>query len=136
MATLIAFPPPDPDRFGSSAAPPGNSARLSDAQTGTGPSTNIVDQGGALGPALLQIVSAIGATPTVTVAIEGSVDGTTWFPVAYSDTPIAAASISTFTITTATTTRKFLAANQAWRYLRLNYTANTNVTLTADVFVF
>lgn len=138
MATLVAAPPSTSDRFSSSAVQNvGSSAQLSNAQTGNGPSTNIVDRGGAMGPDLVQIVSTVGATPTVTVAIEGSADGTTWFPVPYADiaTP-GTVSVATFTITTATTTRKIVQPNVPVRYLRLNYSANTNVTLTADVSVF
>ncbi|MGH3985859.1 MAG: hypothetical protein ACRDTZ_00885 [Pseudonocardiaceae bacterium] len=86
---------------------------------------------------MLTITSTVGATPTVTVAIEGSVDGTSWFAIAYADpaTPETAA-VATFAITTATTTRKILRANHPWRYCRLSYSANTNVTLTADLHVF
>lgn len=135
MAT-IPIAPPVQDRF-SSAATEGRpaSGNLSTAQTGNSNSTNIVDRGPERGLAQLKIVSTIGATPTVTVAIEGSLDGSDWSPAAYTDTPISALSIATFTITTATTTRKFLPANQPWRFLRLVYSANTNVTLTADVLV-
>lgn len=115
-----------------------NAANLSTAQTGNGQSTNIVDRGAACErAALLKIVSTVGATPTVTVAIEGSADGTDWFSVAYADpaTPETPA-VATFAITTATTTRKILRPNHPWRFLRLTYSANTNVTLTADVLVF
>ena len=114
-----------------------NSASLSAAQTGNGPSTNVVDRGSGVGPALLQIVSTVGATPTVTVAIEGSVDGTSWFNVAYAlpATPETVA-VANLTITTATTTRVILRPNHPWRFLRLTYSANTNVTLTADVWTF
>lgn len=137
MATIPVAPPSLPDKYASSAAAsPASSAQLSNAQTGNGASTNIVDRGAALGPDLIQIVSTVGATPTVTVQVEGSVDGTTWFPVPSSTDPLAAASLATFTITTATTTRRFIPANVPARHLRLLYSANTNVTLTADVYVF
>lgn len=113
-----------------------NTASLSSAQTGTGPSTNIADSGAGTGPCLVKITTTVGATPTVTVAIEGSEDGTNWFPVPYADsaTP-ATASVATFAITSATTVYKHLLPNYAWRYVRLNYSANTNVTLTADVWI-
>jgi hypothetical protein len=136
MATNVLAPPTPPDRYGhSGAVDRPSSVNLSTGQTGTGASTHIADRGDHRGPALLKIVSLIGATPTVTIAIEGSLDGADWYPVAYKDTPIAADSISTFVITTATTTRKTLPANQPWRYLRLTLSANTNVTITADVLV-
>jgi hypothetical protein len=115
-----------------------NSANLSNAQTGNGTSTNILDRGGITStPVLLQIVTTVGATPTCTYAIEGSADGTTWFAVSYADvaTPDTG-SVATFAVTTATTTRKILRPGQPWRYLRLTYSANTNVTNTADITVF
>lgn len=108
---------------------------LSAAQTGTGASTNVADRGPNYGPAQLTIVSTVGATPTVTVDIQGSIDNSDWYNVGYAlpatpETPAVAA----LTITTATTGRYLLRANQPWRYLRLNLSANTNVTLTATVW--
>ena len=122
--------------FGGDRLP--NSARLSDAQTGNAVSTNILDRGAAVSrPALLAITTAVGATPTCTYAIEGSADGTNWFAVSYADpaTPDTGA-VATFALTAAGTTLKILRPNQPWRYLRLTYSANTNVTNTADVTVF
>lgn len=110
---------------------------LSAAQTGNGASTNVTDRGNRQGSALVQITTTVGATPTCTYAIDGSADGTTWFAVGYADsgTP-ETVSVATFAVTTATTVRKILRPNQPWRYLRITYSANTNVTNTADVFVF
>lgn len=115
-----------------------NSAQISNAQAGNGASTHIVDRGAAAErPALLTITTTVGATPTCTYAIEGSADGTGWWPVSYADaaTPDTGA-VATFAITTATTTRKILRPGQPWRFLRLTYSANTNVTNTADVTIF
>ncbi|MER5882713.1 hypothetical protein ABT160_02675 [Streptomyces sp. NPDC001941] len=115
-----------------------NSARLSSTQAGNGVSTNVVDRGAAVErPALLTIVTTVGATPTCTYAIEGSADGTDWWPVSYADpaTPDTGA-VATFAITTATTTRKILRAAQPWRFLRVTYSSNTNVTNTTDVTIF
>jgi hypothetical protein len=114
-----------------------DTANLSTAQVGNGASTNIADRGTALHAALLKITTTIGATPTCTYAIEGSADGTNWFPVPYADsaTPTTV-SVATFVITTATTVYKFLQPNQPWRFLRVTYSANTNVTNTADLWVF
>lgn len=110
---------------------------LATAQTGNGASTDILDRGTRTGPVGVQIVSTVGGTPTVTVALEGSMDGTTWFAVPYTDpaTPDTS-SVATFTITTATTTRKYVRGGFPYRYLRCFMSANTNVTLTIDVFVF
>ena len=110
---------------------------LSAAQTGNGASDNTVDRGGGTECAMLEIVSTVGATPTVTVNIQGSADESAWFNVPYSlpATP-ATLAVAALTITTATTTRVYLAANFPWRYLRLSYSANTNVTLTATAWIF
>lgn len=115
-----------------------NTASLSAAQAGDGASTNIVDRGGAVDrAALLKVTTTVGATPTCTYAIEGSADGTNWFPVAYADsTTPETVSVATFAITTATTVYKILRPGHPWRYLRLTYSANTNVTNTADVWTF
>jgi hypothetical protein len=110
---------------------------LATAQTGNGATTNTIDRGGRTGVVLLQITTAIGATPTCTYAIEGSVDGTTWFAIPYADsaTP-GTVSVATFVITTATTVRKYLQRDAPWRYLRVTMSANTNVTNTIDAWVF
>lgn len=109
--------------------------RLSDAQTGNGPSTNVLDRGDMTGPALIGISTTVGATPSVTVAIEGSPNGVDWTAVAYADSASPeTVSVATFTITTAGTFWKIVRSGHPWRYLRLNYSANTNVTLTADIW--
>ncbi len=109
---------------------------LSTAQTGNADSTNTMDRGYTLGgPVLLRVVSTIGATPTVTVNIQGSMDGAAFFNIPYSlpatpDTWTVAA----LTITTAVTGHYFLRPATPWKYLKLVYSANTNVTLTVDAF--
>jgi hypothetical protein len=111
---------------------------LSSAQTGNGASTNVVDRGGGLEAAMVTITTAIGATPSVTVDIQGSADGVNWFNAPYSlPASPATLAVAALTITTAGLTRVFLAANFPWRYLRLNYSANTNVTITdATAWIF
>jgi len=109
---------------------------LSTAQTGNADSTNTMDRGYTLGgPVMLRIISTIGATPTVTVNILGSADGTNFYNVPYAlvatpETPV----VSAITITTAVTTVYILRPAQPWRFLKLNYSANTNVTLTVDAY--
>lgn len=114
-----------------------NAATLSSAQTGNGTSTNIMDRGSSTAPALVTIVTTVGATPTCTYLLEVSADGVDWFPGAYADaaTP-GTTSVATFVVTTATTSRKIMVAAQPWRFLRITYSANTNVTSTATVAAF
>jgi len=107
---------------------------LSNAQTGNGVSTNVADRGTHRGTALLKIVSTVGATPTVTVDIQGSANGSDWVNVAYATTAAPETpAVAALTITTATTSFYILRPDHPWRYLRLNLSANTNVTLTAEL---
>ena len=115
MATIIA---------------PGN---LSTAQTGNADSTNTIQRTDFTSPAWLVIANTAGATPTVTVNIKGSVDGTTWFNVPYALT----SALSTFvvtavTLTTTATNWYLLQGNVPYRFLKLVYSSNTNETITAD----
>lgn len=114
------------------------SSVLSVAQTGNADSTNTVDRGAdRIGkPGAIVITTTIGATPTVTVNIQGSADGSAFYNIPYA----LVATPSTFvvaalTITTAVTTTYLLQVDQAWRYLKLVYSANTNVTITATDYV-
>lgn len=112
-------------------------ANLCTAQTGNGVTTNVIDRGaGGGGAASLRIITTIGATPTCTYLVEGSVDGTVWTPAPIADpaTP-ETVSVATFAITTATTTVKYLRAGHPWRYLRVTMSANTNVTSTIDLLM-
>lgn len=112
---------------------------LSTAQTGTGDSTGIaalLSSYDVQNPGAVVITSAIGATPTVTVNIQGSADGVAYYNVPYA----LVATPSTFvvaaiTITTAVTTTYLLQPNQPWQFLKLVYSANTNVTLTASAYL-
>lgn len=119
MATVLATP----------------TANLCTALGGNVPSTNVAQRQRVGTPAAVVITSAIGATPTVTVALQGSVDGVNWYSVAYAlvGTPETLA-VANLTITTAVTTVYLLRADHAWRYFRLLMSANTNVTLTADFY--
>jgi len=113
-------------------------ALLSDAQTGNGNSTDFASRGvgDIIGGGAVIITSAVGATPTVTVNIQGSVDGVAWFNVPYAlvATPRTFV-ITAITITTAVTTAYLLQPGQAWQVVRVAYTANTNVTLTTTAYL-
>jgi len=115
-----------------------NEVLLGSAQTGNTDTTNTAERSSdRIGlPAAVVLTSTVGATPTVTVKILASVDGVNWFNVGYAlvATP-ETATVADITITTAITTTYLLRPHQPWRYLKLNYSANTNVTLTARAYV-
>ena len=111
---------------------PGN---LHTAQTGNADSTNTILDVDFSRPSSIKIVSTIGATPTVTVNIQGSVDGTTWFNIPYALTSAPSTYVLTaLTITTAVTSFYLLQTGLGWNYVKLVMSANTNVTLTSDYF--
>lgn len=110
---------------------------LSTAQTGNfttpGASANYhsLGDGGAI-----VITSTIGATPTVTANIQGSVDGANWFNIPYSLVATPRTFVLTaITITTAVTTTYLLQENIPWQQVRVAYTSNTNVTLTTTAYL-
>lgn len=108
---------------------------LQTSQTGNADSTNTVDRGTMRGSCLLKITNVAGGTPTVTVNILGSADGTNFYNVAYAlvATPETVA-VAALTITSATTGYYILRPGHPWRYLKLNMSANTNETLTSDIW--
>ena len=105
---------------------------LQTAQTGNADSTNTADRGQLIGGGGVVIVSTVGGTPTVTVNLLGSLDGTNFFNVPYAlvATPRTFV-ITAITITSAVTTSYILQELIPWRYFKLNMSANTNVTLTS-----
>lgn len=114
---------------------PGN---LQTAQTGNADSTNVIQRPGGevnLRQMIVRIVSTIGATPTVTIKILGSIDGTTYYKIPYSVMSAIAGDWSTADITTTTAKTELYALfpGYAWNFLKINMSANTNVTLTSDV---
>jgi hypothetical protein len=111
-------------------------ANLQTAQTGNADSTNTIDRGGIRGAAMLQINATAGGTPTVTVNILGSVDGTNFFNVAYAT--VAApetVAVAALTLTTTAVSQYILRRDHPWRFLKLNMSANTNMTLTSDLYL-
>jgi hypothetical protein len=82
------------------------------------------------------ITSAIGATPTVTVNIQGSVDGVNYFNIPYAlvATPTTFV-LTALTITTAVTTSYLLQGAIPWTFVQIVASANTNVTLTATAYL-
>ena len=117
---------------GSSAIQVDPGVALQTAQTGNADSTNTADRGMLQGGGGVVIVSTVGGTPTVTVNLLGSLDGTNFFNVPYAlvATPRTFV-ITAITITSAVTTLYILQELIPWRYFKLNMSANTNVTLTS-----
>lgn len=110
-------------------------ANLQTAQTGNADSTNTILDGATGTPSAIRVVSTVGGTPTVTVNIQGSIDGTTFYNIPYALVGAPSTFVLTaLTITTAVTTFYLLQTGQAWNYVKLVMTANTNVTLTSDYF--
>jgi len=125
MAVLVYSP------SGGSAGGTDAGVQLQNAQTGNADSTNVADRALLQGGGGVLITSAIGATPTVTVNLLGSLDGATFFNVPYSLVATPRTFVLTaITITTAVTTLYILQELIPWRFFKVNMSANTNVTLT------
>lgn len=111
---------------------PGN---LQTAQTGNVDSTNTILDGDTGRPSAIRIASTAGGTPTVTVNIQGSIDGTNFYNIPYALVSAPSTFVLTaLTITTTVTTTYLLQTGQAWNYVKLVMSANTNMTLTSDYF--
>ena len=109
---------------------PGN---LSTALGGNVDSTNTIIKNPGMA-AIIRIANIGGATPTVTINILGSINGTDFFNVPYST--VAAPSsqvVAAIVVTTTATNHFYLPAGYAYAYLKLNYSVNTNETITADL---
>lgn len=118
----------------------GAAVQLSNGQAGNAVSTNVADRGprvnGVRPGGVLRLQTTAGATPTVTVDIQGSNDNANWWNVPYAlaatpETPSTAAVV----VTTTATTYYHIRPGHAWRFLRCNYTANTNVTINDATFI-
>ena len=106
---------------------------LSAAQTGNADSTNTILRNTGMA-AIIRIANTDGATPTVTINILGSINGTDFFNVPYSTVAAPATHVvAAITVTATATNHFYLPAGYAYSYLKLNYSANTNETITADL---
>ena len=94
------------------------------------------EDSGSINAGALVITSTVGATPTVTVNIQGSADGVNYFNIPYAlvGTPSTFV-ITAITITTAVVTTYLLQGGQPWNFLRFTTSANTNVTLDASAWL-
>lgn len=84
------------------------------------------------------IVEAVGATPTVTWKVQGSLDGSNWYDCLYITDASDTASAATRTATAVGRQVAFLsnAGTRMYRYFRLVTSANTNVTYSGSLYVF
>lgn len=93
--------------------------------------SDVLDRGGNSGGGAVTITSVIGTAPnTVTVNLQGSADGSTWWNVPYAlvATPRTFV-ITALTITTGVATTYLLQEGVYWRYLRAACSSSTNVQL-------
>jgi hypothetical protein len=85
-------------------------------------------------PVLVRVVTTIGATPTCTYTINGSADNSSFAPLSYADiASLGTVTAAPFVITTATTAVKVIPPGQRYRYIKVTYSLNTNVTNSADL---
>ncbi len=96
------------------------------AKTGTGASSA---HGGGGNPTAF-LVLTYGATPTITIALQGSNDNTNWETLVCHDDNVTAQTKAASFVYTAGSPQAFLASNPSiYLFYRLNITANTNVTV-------
>jgi hypothetical protein len=135
LILLVALTPLQVDAAVVSAIPlTSTGVNLCTALGGNVDSTNTMDRGYTLGGAVALRIASVAGT-TVTVNILGSPDGTNFYNVPYAvvatpETPV----VSALTITTTVTTLYILRPGQPWRFLKINMSANTGMTLTVDAF--
>lgn len=80
-------------------------------------------------------VSAVGATPTATFQIEGTLDGVNWFAVARYSESSETVDVAAVTVTAVGRTIKYIdIRKRPLLKLRVNVTANTNVTFNAKAW--
>ena len=81
-------------------------------------------------PLVIRLTTTVGATPSATFTVQGSHDNSNWFTLSAADSATPDTFAANFVLTTATTVQKLVQPNQKTRYIRVNITANTNVTVT------
>lgn len=104
------------------------------AATSTGNNTHTAQRADAGDAYAFEMeVTAIGATPTITWVIQGSMDNVNFFPIAYITDATDTVAVAGRVMTTVSTQIEFLAnpAARQYAYWRLVTSANTNVTYRA-----
>jgi hypothetical protein len=114
----------------------GMGVNLSNAQVNpAGASTNVCDrQVVGIHPAVLVVQNTGGSTPTVTITPQISVDNVIWQNCGLVDPATPTTFAATLVVTTTGSIIRLITADLVWRYFRLNYSANTNETVTADIY--
>lgn len=114
----------------------GSATILGAAQTGNVDTTSTLDRGLNRGSAAIVLASTAGGGGTVKVDISGSVDGTNFYNVPYAlvATPETAV-VTQITVISTTTVTYLLRPDHAWRYLKLVYSSNTAMTMTATAYL-
>jgi hypothetical protein len=111
-------------------APAGSTGNNTHAGVGVGAAMDKV--------AVQFVVEAIGATPTVTWKVQGTLDGVTWndlFYVTPSTNTAASTAIVATTVSTIPIWLDQAGAERFYSQLRLVTSANTNVTYRAEMYI-
>lgn len=86
------------------------------------------------------VVEAVGATPTVTWKIQGSLDGTNAYDLAYVTDSTDTSATATRTATAVGAQVNFLnkgpGESRAYKYYRVVTTSNTNVTYRCELYAY
>ena len=112
-------------------AAPGN---LCTALAGNVTSTNTIQRLNFAQQPVLKITNTAGATPTVTINIQGSFDNVTFFNLPYATTAAPQTAVLAAIVVTVTATNFYiLQSTVPWLYLNIVMSLNTNETITADL---
>ena len=100
-----------------------------------GASTNVADRlFVGVHPAVLVVQNTGGSTPTITITPQISIDNVNWQNCGFVDPATPTTFAGTLVVTTTAVTLRIVTADLIWRYFRLSYSANTNETVTADLY--
>jgi len=83
------------------------------------------------------VIDAVGATPTVDFKVQGSLDGTNWYDLAYITSASDTLSVAARTVTALGGYANFVCNSQSrgYNWFRVVTSANTNVTYHAELWV-
>jgi hypothetical protein len=87
-------------------------------------------------PGAVVVSNTAGGSPTFTFTIQGSADGTNFFPIGYALVATPTTFVQSAITTTSTSTVTYLLQpGIPWNFLKLNISANTNETVTATAYL-